>query len=999
MPRQDPIASKLRNEYLPQHGKYQSFSELIGGIVGRLSKKVGRKYQMVSCRAKDPQKLYEKIVRKKKEGKKYNELNDIEDLAGVRIIFYLESDRKSFIKDLFSELGEDAISNVQDQDKANGYRATHAIISLNDARTALPEYSEYKGMKCELQITSALYHAWSEVEHDITYKPDGDKDKLLELGLDRLEGKFKELHKHIQGAAIQLDLINEDYEHIREFGNLLDSNLIKEVTNSDNDKIIEILKLMEDFVHKKPTEAYAVIQTVFTKDAATPVVLGLLGNREILGKTHEDVEIEAVKLLSRVRYFNLEETLRQLSLLIKEKGGSLLNEIKEVLRKVAAYDYHYIKHQKNYYPQTVSLDFVKKWSVRERLANFDFTEIVLQEILKSEVEGTEWTSEDTLTHHSGVVPVSDYLKSLRRQSIDMLSELFSATRDKKIKLRIISVLEEVTRTPNHIPSEEIGKIVEEDTKYLLGIYRRIIFGANGRRMTAPLSVVEAIESRLYWWPKWGIGGTEVVELRKSILEDRFYAIAHTLVGNSRTYYVEEAESGINRNSHVEDLLNTVTRPTLDQWVTDLNRIAKEKDYIEEWQFHTLQDFLRKLAHQKPLLADSILRRIINDDEPLAYFSASFLEGFRLAGRTDLSDKYTRVAIRRKDTRLVRAVFLGFFASDFQQSETRVKTHEITTIENIINERGGFEFLASNPDSNFKLLLLGVLCHVIKASPRRIEALIRVHIKNNQKLSPWFISSLTTALHRKTLNIQELAPATKNTLKDLLITLGNLEWHAQEVLLELGRDNLQYILDIFVSRIRHEEEKKKSEVFDITDRYDAVPYQMNTDLTEFISKHDDLPEQALSLLGKMTKKWSLYNWDVTHLFERIGAPGFSTIVNLAIERGGPKNLLIAAYCLSTTSHADITICMKVISKTDNKRTIGLIDQAILSTGVVSGEYGLANAYQSKADALKPFMQKRNVRVKRYATKTVTSLESMAKRQKSEADREAEERKLRFQLQSE
>ena len=107
---------------------------------------------------------------------------------------------------------------------------------------------------------------------------------------------------------------------------------------------------------------------------------------------------------------------------------------KEVLRRLSAYDYGYIKHNKNFLPQILALDFVKKWSVSERLANFDFTEIVLEEILKSEIEGTEWTAGDTLTHHSGVVPVTDYLKSLRRQSIDLLAELFFVTRDKKTRL-------------------------------------------------------------------------------------------------------------------------------------------------------------------------------------------------------------------------------------------------------------------------------------------------------------------------------------------------------------------------------------------------------------------------------------------------------------------------------------------------------------------------------------------------------------------------------------
>lgn len=999
MSRRDPLALKLKNEYVPLQGKYQSFSELISGIVGRLSKKVGKKYQMVSGRAKEPEKVYEKILRKRKEGKKYTQLSDIEDLAGARIIFYLESDRQSFIKDLHDELGEKSILSTQEQIKANGYRATHAILKLDEARTVLPEYADFKDLKCELQITSALYHAWSEVEHDIAYKPDGNREQLVELGLDRLEGKFKELHKHIQGAAIQLDLINEDYIQIKRFGNLLNTNLLQEIENSSNDKLIEILGLLEGFAHKKPLETYAAIEAVFSKKPAEPVVLGQMGTKEIKGKDHTDVELEAAKVFSRVRYYKPEETLRLVAKLMQEKEGTVLQEIRKVLEKFACYDYHYIQHQKNYLPQKLSLDYISNWSTKEKLQNFDFVETVTREVLKSEVEGTEWTSHDTLTMHSGSVPASDYLQTLRRTAIDSLSEIFHSTRNIKIKLKILQILQEATRSPHNSIDEKIKKIIEEDTKYLLGIYEKMIFSSDGKRLTGRLSIVEELESNLYWLLRWNIGGVDAINLRTRILKNRFYELARILVGNSRTFSVEEGGDGQPRDriTSIEELVSDVTRTTLDRWISDLNKIAAEREYIEEWQYHTFQDFLRRLSTQKSLIANLILTRVLAHNEPLVFFSASFLEGFRLAGRINFSDKFTRIAIRNKDVRLTRAVILGFYTSDSQKPETKIQQHELTVLENIVHRRNGFDFLNS-ADENFQLLLLGVLCHVISVSPRRIEALIRHQLKINKKLYPWFINSLATAIHRKTIDIQKLSKATKNSLKEVLIGVGNLEWRSQEVLLELGRDNLQFILDIFVSRIRFEESQKKDDL-DFSKRYDAVPYQMNQDLAEFISNHNDLPRLALVLLSKMTSKWSLYNWDITHLFERIGSPGFGAIVELATSRGGQKNLLIAARCLSTRAGADIGVCMKVIQQTDNKRIIGLIDQAILSTSVVSGEYGLAEAYQRKADELKPFMRKRNRRIKNYATATVKSLETMASREKSDADREVEERKLRFQLQSE
>jgi len=145
---------------------------------------------------------------------------------------------------------------------------------------------------------------------------------------------------------------------------------------------------------------------------------------------------------------------------------------------------------------------------------------------------------------------------------------------------------------------------------------------------------------------------------------------------------------------------------------------------------------------------------------------------------------------------------------------------------------------------------------------------------------------------------------------------------------------------------------------------------------------------------MTKEWSLYNWDVTHLFERMGAAGYVTIVKKALEEGGKKNILNAARCLGATNNADIDLCMQVISMSDDKKVKGMIDQAILSTGVVNGEYGLSEAYQRKANALKPYIRKRNNRVKAYAKSTVEALENMSAKERERSDEGRIERKLKF-----
>ena len=87
----------------------------------------------------------------------------------MRVILYIDSERKKFVREIRQELsGKIRIKNKK---KRSGYEATHLIITLGEKRLGLSEYKKFAGLKCEIQVTSILNHAWSEIEHDIFYKP------------------------------------------------------------------------------------------------------------------------------------------------------------------------------------------------------------------------------------------------------------------------------------------------------------------------------------------------------------------------------------------------------------------------------------------------------------------------------------------------------------------------------------------------------------------------------------------------------------------------------------------------------------------------------------------------------------------------------------------------------------------------------------------------------------------------------------------------------------
>jgi ppGpp synthetase/RelA/SpoT-type nucleotidyltranferase len=80
---------KLVNEYKEKRFLYEDFCLTIRRLIESLLINKGYKFH-ISSRTKDLEKLGNKIELGWEKGKKYRQLSDIEDLAGVRIIFYLE---------------------------------------------------------------------------------------------------------------------------------------------------------------------------------------------------------------------------------------------------------------------------------------------------------------------------------------------------------------------------------------------------------------------------------------------------------------------------------------------------------------------------------------------------------------------------------------------------------------------------------------------------------------------------------------------------------------------------------------------------------------------------------------------------------------------------------------------------------------------------------------------------------------------------------------------
>jgi ppGpp synthetase/RelA/SpoT-type nucleotidyltranferase len=338
----DKYFDKFLSAYAERRTLYSDYSLAIRNILEQLLADQKFKVQHITHREKSLDRLKEKLTRKNEEGRVYKQLNDIEDLAGVRIVFYLESEKERFRNFLYEEF-RSVIKTGEEKYKRGGYRATHLILELDKKRANLTEYSRFAKLKCELQITSSLYHAWSEVEHDITYKHiDANGKPLKELGLDELQTSFeKVMEEHIQIATHQLDFLQQSYKEIVQAGAVFGSNIIEEILGSESNDIIHSkLEAIEKYLHKKPEEALGIIKAILSRKHSPAIVIHKFGDEEMLGKSHIDLVMKCIGLIERLRYSFPDECLHLLSSLIRLDDPEITSAAKKSLEKLAKYDFN-----------------------------------------------------------------------------------------------------------------------------------------------------------------------------------------------------------------------------------------------------------------------------------------------------------------------------------------------------------------------------------------------------------------------------------------------------------------------------------------------------------------------------------------------------------------------------------------------------------------------------------------------------------------------------------
>src|SRR6266581_3688157 len=634
---------------------YTEFAELVRSLLeGAIKKTEGvPRPQSTQARGKDVKSLKLKLEERGLLASERIE-SEIKDLAGARLIFYTNTDvdrflRTELIPDIFDvDWKEMRVHHPTDDNDQRRYQAIHYTVLLSEKHTGLPEYTKFKGMRCEIQIQTILNHAWSETQHDMVYHARGNQG----FGTGARQALDKRMKKimddYLRPAGYEFQKVQHDYERLMQGKALFDRGALETLESCDNNnERHEILSTLAEHVIPNYDDIGAVYPEIrraletavqAARSTETKPIESPFGN--IPGKTSGDVVLAAVGIFDTLRYVDIEATFSSLITIYKgEQDGRVRKQIVDAIKRLAKYHLDVWK-KAGPYVQRVLADVLERFSQDDLRMLRPNVLTVWRELLGSEMESTSFSA-DALTITSSALPVFEGIKAIRKRAIDGLFALFDCSSTAGEKREVVSALREATRLPGRVnSSNELFQLTLEDTKRITELLTR-------RATGQPYELLEHIEHQMLYdcqrarklandeHDKFGCQQIAknvmeaIITFRDLINADQQYIRYKTLVGFESVFWFHWENEAFDyaalnnyRREQVALYVDEVSDETAHDWYRLIQRCAATISN-DMAIFPVFGEFLHQLSKAKPNFAFSLARR---DDADVLIFLPAILTG-------------------------------------------------------------------------------------------------------------------------------------------------------------------------------------------------------------------------------------------------------------------------------------------------------------------------------------------------------------------------------------
>lgn len=770
-----------------------------------------------------------------------------------------------------------------------------------------------------------------------------------------------------------------------------------------NEEIIEALDNLGSIFYRVPKVVLEICTEILYRKKGTKAQKLPHG---LEGEDWEKVQVKALELLKNIRYYELEKIVEVAFDFANHKDQSVRSIAVKLIDDTAEYNYQAMPHV-GLRPQKVIFGYIKKnISKTDFETNFNPIKVAIEKILETSADATILTAPDTITLRKGDLNGTDNLKDLRQKVIDFIFSIYEKSEKSITKTLVVQMLARACQFPmNSERTSPIGLIVKENREYVISKLDKVMFDKKGK-LKAPLSFCLEIEHLLFWHFIFHKQQNEIAQpLYDKITKDPFYEKFSRFVhDDSLRYEIGSNEQQKQNREDVIEYVRNVTTSSLEKVTAELNLFATETDVIGEWKFRNLQLLLETLGTHKPEVALRLLQDSIAHKKPLSnqMFLAFLLRGIRLSKSYEIWDKAVSFIVKKKNSDFVGSIpaSLHIYADIF--TDPVLRKEDMSLLADLTGRKGVFDFLRSEDHSrNVNYSTMNALRAVYNLDPKKIENLIVAELKSGPHFLENYLNTLSIYSGREGgIDFSEWSDKNKKFIANKIIEVPVIDWHIDSLVNNLYSEPLD-IIRIFIERIKKESKIVKSidDYFNRKERYEAIPFHMNDQLVDHVVSHKNYLTITPELVKASRNIDSARRYDLAKLSKHFKISPYSLMEALSI--GGKvtdKTLKETLSMIYDFDGLDIEVAVKLASYTNNERILDQIRGTLHNTGVVSGQYGIANSYASKRVELEKYKDDPNENVRKFVKMGVHTLKLSEERARRDADQDREKRRIDFETNS-
>ena len=696
----------------------------------------------------------------------------------------------------------------------------------------------------------------------------------------------------------------------------------------------------------------------------------------------EDMQVRlivaALELVEQYRYYDTRKVIDILIAFSDHSNETIAKAANEALGKCASYNIRIFyagegRAGLGASPQLEIISYLEANRAEFNYARIEAVQSVCSPMLSSTMEDTSWDYK-SVTWSRGSVPVCDPILEVRARTIAFLKNIYNLKRPLSDRLSIIRSLMtsmEVPRTEKC--PDDLKAVVISDTLEVLDWLK-------GAISTECFPVLQKIEHDVYWRYYHGISDeirNSCLEIRDILYTNSEYLIYRNLIGFESVF--EDWEESLTserdfeliekqRKEKASEYANSIND---ENWATWKQRILEfcKTESNDLATFPIFYEFLRDVAEHKPRFAIELVSRHLDEVENFT------IPIYRGLWNGDLHDECRDLLLNLCSQGQQLVAITKLFLWDVYPD------HELlANVLSVASEKGNEYILA---------LLLEVAASQFERDESfakeglfvpALETLSALHSKYWVR-TLWYRREVRKLVGH--LNRDEV-----RALLDALVFAERIEFQTEELLKPVAENAPELVLEMFEKRISFKGDQRD---------YEAIPFGFHA-LAEPLSKDPALVLDTVRSWYQIDDYLFQYRGAklIENIFPNLGEGVAGELMELA-RSGDPSDAFFVLSILRNYEGQPFLhpICRElIVSHHANKEVMNETTIALISTGVVHGEYGMAEACAKKAAEIEYWLSDSDEKVRSFAKSHIESLLLTEKRERERATEEIELRKHRY-----